>query len=69
MKFFTNKKFLFKLIVTLCILLAIFNFAYPPKSQAESLLAAAGGKLLDPIVDLVLVIGDGIMEIFQTAII
>ena len=68
MKFFTNKKFLFKLIVTICIFLAIFNFCMTPKSQAESLLSAAGGKLLDPIVDLVLVIGDGIMEIFQTAI-
>ena len=68
MKFFTNKKFLFKFIAVLCILFAFFNFIYPPKSQAESLLAAAGGKLLDPIVDLVLVIGDGVMEVFQITI-
>ena len=69
MKFFTNKKFLFKLIATLCLFLTLINFYNVPKSNAESLIAYVGGKLLDPVCDLLLVVGDAIMEIFQDAII
>lgn len=67
MSFFTNKKFLFKLIATICLILTIFNFGLAPKSNAADL-SAVGGILLDPIVDLTLVIGDGIMEIIQRSI-
>lgn len=70
MKFFTNKKFLFKLIATLCVFLALFNFCTVPTAQADvgELVTKTGGKLLDPVCDLLLVIGDGIMEVFQDAI-
>ena len=68
MKFFTNKKFLFKLIATLCVCLTFFNFCITPASQAESLVTKVGGKLLDPICALIVAIGDGMMEITQTTI-
>ncbi len=68
MSFFTNRKFLFKLIATLCVCLTIFNFILTPRSNAASELSALGGQLLDPIVDLILVLGDGIMEIIHKSI-
>lgn len=68
MSFFTNKKFLFKLIAVLCVCLAIFNFVLAPKSEAKGVISALGGTLLDPIVDLTLVLGDGVMEIIQQSI-
>lgn len=67
MSFFTNKKFLFKLIATICIFLTLFNFGLAPKSNAADI-SAVGGILLDPIVDMALVLGDGIMEIIQRSI-
>ena len=69
MSFFTNKKFLFKLIATLCLFLTIFNFAIPPKANAtEATLSKVGGTLLDPFIDLLCALGDGTMEIIQQAI-
>ncbi len=68
MKFFIEKNFWFKLIVTICIGLTLFNFALPSKVRAESFVSAAGGKLLDPVVDLLLVLGDGVLEVIQQSI-
>ena len=68
MKFFTNKNFLFKLIVSLCICLTLFNFLKSSVVQAESPVTAVGGKLLDPICALIVTIGDGMMEIIHTTI-
>ena len=67
MKFFENKKILCKLIAALCIFLTIINFGLTPVAQAESLVAKVGGKLLDPVCGLLIAIGDGIMEIIQSA--
>ena len=68
MKFFTNKKFLFKLIATLCVCFSIFNFCLAPRANAEGLITLVGGKLLDPVCDLLLVLGDGLMEVLQKSI-
>ena len=68
MKFFTNKKILFKLIVALCICLTIMNFGMTPVSKAESKVAAIGGTLLNPIIDLLLGLGDAIMNVLQKQI-
>ena len=68
MRFFTNKKVLFKLIVALCICLTIMNFGMAPISKAESKVAAIGGTLLNPIVDLLLGLGDAIMNVLQKQI-
>ena len=68
MSFFTNKKFLFKLITTICIFLTLFNFAIPPKVQAEAQDLATGGQILGPFVDLLCALGDGVMEIIQQSI-
>ena len=67
MKFFTNKKFLFKLIISLCICLTITNICTVPIAQADSgeLVSKAGGVILDPLCHLLLALGDGIMEIIQ----
>lgn len=67
MKFFTNKKFLFKLIATLCVCLTIFNFGLAPKAEA-GFVSWTGGKLLDPVCDLLSAIADGIMEVMQKSI-
>ena len=67
MKFFENKKILCKLIAALCIFLTIINFGLTPVAQAESLVTKVGGKLLDPVCALLVAIGDGIMEIIQSA--
>lgn len=79
MKIFSNKKMLFKLIVALCIFLTLISFGGPHKVYAEdgggSFLykttkgaVEAGGKLLSPIVDLILSLGDAIIDILQQAI-
>ena len=68
MKFFTNKKFLFKLIAALCICLTIINFGLTPSVQAETLVTKVGGKLLDPVCALIVALGDGMMEILQKLI-
>ncbi len=73
MKFFTKKTFLFKLIVSLCLLFVILNFGMSTVSDAISFgtkrsAAATGGKLLEPVVDLLLGIGDAFLSIIQHAI-
>ena len=70
MKVFINKGILFKLIVCLCIFLTLFNFTGTMQvyaaEQAEQ--ASTGGKLLTPVLDLVMTMGDGIMNLIQKAI-
>ena len=70
MKVFINKGILFKLIVCLCIFLTLFNFTGTMQvyaaEQAEQ--ASTGGKLLTPVLDLVMTLGDGIMNLIQKAI-
>lgn len=68
MSFFTNKKFLFKLIASICIFLTLFNFTMPLKAHAAGQLSKIGGQLLDPFVDLLSALGDGAMEIVQNSI-
>ena len=68
MKFFIEKNFWFKLIVTICICLTVFNFVVPSKVRAESLVSAVGGEILDPVVDLIVALSDGIIEIIQQSI-
>ena len=58
MKFFERKKFVFKLIVALCICLTFVNFCIMPSAHAEGVATWVGGKLLDPICDLLAGIGD-----------
>lgn len=73
MKFFTKKTFLFKLIVSLCLLFVIFNFGVSTVSDAVSYetkrsAALVGGKLLEPVVDLLLGLGDALLSVIQYAI-
>lgn len=74
MRFFINKKMLFKLIVSLCICLTLINIGVPHEVQAGWLFdtgasaAKQGGKLLAPLIDLVLTLGDGVIDIIQQAI-
>lgn len=94
MKFFTNKKFLFKLIISVCLCLTLLQFymsivvqamtetslltdveekievtstpAVINHSEADPL--AWGGQILQPIIDLVMSLGDGIMNLIQGSI-
>lgn len=74
MKIFNNKKMLFKLIVALCIFLTLTSVAMPTKVQASWLFETGkgaletGGKLLSPIIDLVLALGDAVIDILQEAV-
>ncbi len=71
MKFFTKKKFLYKLITCLCLVLIWINFLKPPKIYAaedDDDGSGIGGILLSPICDLMQGLGDGIMNILQKSI-
>lgn len=73
MKIFSNKKLLFKLIVALCIFLVLTGCIHPNVVHAgwfETTKGAAetGGKLLTPIIDLILSLGDAVIDILQQAI-
>ena len=79
MKFISSNKILFKLIVALCIFLTLTSIGLPTRVFAEgegasSWFGAAsgtvesGGKLLTPIVDLILVLGDSVIDILQDAV-
>ena len=71
MKFFKNTSFLFKLILTLCIVFMfgiVFNSNNIVHAEIEQSEAAQGGKLLTPIVDLISTIGDALMDILQRAV-
>lgn len=70
MKVFINKGILFKLIVCLCIFLVLFNFTGTSQVYAaeEAQQASTGGTLLTPVLDLLMTIGDGIVNIIQSAI-
>lgn len=74
MKIFSNKKMLFKLIVSLCIFLTLISFGIPSRVQASwefkltKGAAEAGGKLLAPIIDFVLALADGVLDILHEAI-
>lgn len=73
MKFFTKKTFWFKLIVSLGLLFIVLNFGMSNMSDAMSFGAKRtgaliGGKLLEPVVDLLLAIGDAFLSVIQHAI-
>lgn len=70
MSFFTKKNFLYKLIICICIVLSIINTTgiknvYAGKADDGS---GIGGVLITPICNLLLGIGDGIMNIIQKSI-
>lgn len=70
MKILENKGIIFKLIVSLCVFLALINFlgSIDVYAAEESQSASTGGKLLQPILDLVMSLGDGLIGIVQYAI-
>lgn len=70
MNFITKKNFIFKLIVCVCIFLAIINVGTPQRVYAsdDDEKQSIGGMLLNPICDLLLGIGDAIMDITQNSI-
>ena len=94
MKFFTNKKFLFKLIISVCLCLTLlqFNMAIVVQATTDTSLLtdveekievtstpavinhseadplAWGGQILQPIIDLVISLGDGVMNLIQGSI-
>ena len=69
MSFFTKKNFLYKLIICLCIVLVLINFAGTLNVYAaEDDGSGIGGILLSPICDLLAGLGDGVMNIIQQSI-
>ena len=69
MQFLTKKKFLFKLIVALCIVLTIFNFIITIKVRAEGEIEKSlGGKVLNGLISLVVGLGDGAMGLIHDVI-
>ena len=74
MKKLCNRKMFFKLIVSLCIFLTLVSFGYPSEVHAEWVfetgknVAAAGGNLIKPVIDLVLALADGIVNIIHQSI-
>lgn len=70
MKILENKGIIFKLIVSLCVFLALINFlgSIDVYAAEESQSASTGGKLLQPILDLIMSFGDGLINLVQYAI-
>ena len=67
MKIFKSKSLSKKLILAMLVVIFL-GLIKPNVSNAEATEAAQGGKLSQPVVDLVLTIGDGLMDIVQNAI-
>ena len=65
MKIFENKSLLKKIAIIL-IIVTIFSFCFPETVSASD--DGVGGKLLNPIVDLFVFLGDGVMNIIHGAI-
>lgn len=65
MKIFENKK-LFKKIIMVLIAIIIIGFCIPQGVQAKG--DDVGGKLLSPIMDFVVFLGDGLMNVVHTVI-
>ena len=63
MEIFTNKSLVLKIVIALVIVI-LFNFCAPTLSHA-GIAEAIGGTLLSPIVDLLLAIGDGAINLIQ----
>lgn len=65
MKIFQNKN-LFKKLMIIFLVITIFSFCMPKAVRAND--DGVGGKLLKPVIDLMLGIGDGIMDILHEII-
>lgn len=61
-----KKKFLFKLIAALCLIITLFNVTGQNKVYAKS--EYWGGVLIDPVVNLLTAIGDALIEIMHKSI-
>ena len=69
MSFFTKKNFLYKLIISLCIVLSVMSCSGVKKVYAaEDDGAGVGGLLISPICDLLLGLGDAIMNVIQKSV-
>ena len=64
---FINKSLSRKLILSVLIVM-VLGIILPNISNAEATEAAQGGKLLQPVVDLVVTFGDGIMDVIQKVV-
>lgn len=60
MKIFTEKRLMPKIVIAI-VIVTLFNFMAPTISSADF-----GGILFEPIKDLLLVIGDGIISVTQS---
>ena len=67
MSIFTDKGIVQKIVIA-TVFVILFNFIVPNISFAKGDAATAGGILFEPIKDLLLVIGDGVMSILQEMI-
>jgi len=67
MKVFTNKKIKNKIIGALLVIM-LFNFIMPTRVRADDSGGGLGGALLQPILDLLVVLGDGVMGLIHHSI-
>lgn len=67
MKFFTNKSIWTKIIIVLIFIL-VFEFVVSKPSLGAMDMLEFGGKLVSPVVSLVIALGDGAMEIVHSSI-
>ena len=64
MEIFTKNNLILKIVIAL-VFVILFNFCAPTVSSAEGLLDDVGGTLLEPIIQLFVAIGDGVMNLIQ----
>ncbi len=62
---FIQKNFVQKLIIAVVFIL-LFNFASPTVCNAKGFLADLGGKLLMPVMELIMYLADGVLGLLQT---
>ena len=64
---FLEKNIVQNLIIALVIVI-LFNFASPTMCNAKGFLASAGGKLLVPVMELIVGIADAVLNVLQTSL-
>lgn len=67
METFKKKSLVLKIVIAIVVVI-LFNFSAPTMSRAENVAEVVGGTLAEPVADLLLAIGDGVVYVVQNVL-